>query len=565
MKRETITGLMLTLLFVGMLTLAFNTQSVTAALSVHNIDTGEDFATIQEAIDDPETLDGHTILVDAGTYFEHVTINKSISLIGENRSTTIIDGSNTGWVVLVEMANNVNISGFTVQNGEVGIYPVDSSNCSVSGNNVNNNGVGIDLQNSPNSSVSGNNVNNNSNGINALYCSRCSFSGNNANDNGGNGISLCYSPNFSVSRNNSTNNEFGIWLSDSPNCSISVNNSTNNEFGIRLEYSPSNIFKNNNMTGNRYNFHVSGEVLQHYIHDIDISNTVNQKPVRYLVNQNSLTLNLSTHPDTGYLALINSTNITVEDLTLTNNGQGVLFAFTTNSTIRNVNVSNNYDGIVLLSSSNCLVSDNNANNNEWYGIVLGGCSNCSISDNNADNNEYDGISLQLSSQCCVSGNAVNNNEFGISMYSSNNNMIFHNNLINNTDQAICLPLAYWELTWDDGYPSGGNYWSDYDGEDLFSGPYQNETGSDGIGDTPYDIDENNRDNYPLMSPWTGVFLLSDLDGDGNVNIFDLVVAGAAFGSFPEHPRWNPNADLDNNGIINIFDIAIIAADFGKHI
>jgi len=55
--------------------------------------------------------------------------------------------------------------------------------------------------------------------------------------------------------------------------------------------------------------------------------------------------------------------------------------------------------------------------------------------------------------------------------------------------------------WDDGYPSGGNYWSDYNGTDLFSGSYQNETGSDGIGDTPYVIDENNQDNYPLIAPF----------------------------------------------------------------
>jgi len=55
--------------------------------------------------------------------------------------------------------------------------------------------------------------------------------------------------------------------------------------------------------------------------------------------------------------------------------------------------------------------------------------------------------------------------------------------------------------WDNGYPSGGNYWSDYNGTDLFSGPYQNETGSDGIGDTPYGIDENNQDRYPLMKPY----------------------------------------------------------------
>jgi len=57
--------------------------------------------------------------------------------------------------------------------------------------------------------------------------------------------------------------------------------------------------------------------------------------------------------------------------------------------------------------------------------------------------------------------------------------------------------------WDDGYPSGGNYWSNYSGVDLFKGSYQNETDSDGIGDKPYIIDVDNRDRYPLMKlyPW----------------------------------------------------------------
>ena len=57
------------------------------------------------------------------------------------------------------------------------------------------------------------------------------------------------------------------------------------------------------------------------------------------------------------------------------------------------------------------------------------------------------------------------------------------------------------ISWDDGYPSGGNYWSDYNGTDFYSGTNQNVTGSDGIGDTSYIIDVNNVDRYPLMSPW----------------------------------------------------------------
>jgi hypothetical protein len=55
--------------------------------------------------------------------------------------------------------------------------------------------------------------------------------------------------------------------------------------------------------------------------------------------------------------------------------------------------------------------------------------------------------------------------------------------------------------WDGGYSSGGNYWSEYDGSDLYSGPYQNETGYDWIGDSPYIIGQNNIDRYPLMNPF----------------------------------------------------------------
>jgi len=55
--------------------------------------------------------------------------------------------------------------------------------------------------------------------------------------------------------------------------------------------------------------------------------------------------------------------------------------------------------------------------------------------------------------------------------------------------------------WDSGYPSGGNYWSGYNGTDLYSGFGQNETGGDGIGDLPHNIYFGIiEDAYPLMAP-----------------------------------------------------------------
>jgi hypothetical protein len=61
-------------------------------------------------------------------------------------------------------------------------------------------------------------------------------------------------------------------------------------------------------------------------------------------------------------------------------------------------------------------------------------------------------------------------------------------------------------SWDAGYPFGGNYWSDYDGGD---------SDGDGIGDTPYYIDEGNVDHYPLM----GLFRSFDASLGSSVDIF----------------------------------------------
>lgn len=83
---------------------------------------------------------------------------------------------------------------------------------------------------------------------------------------------------------------------------------------------------------------------------------------------------------------------------------------------------------------------------------------------------------------------------------SSSNKFYHNSFINNTSQANatsnCVDI------WDNGFTSGGNYWSDYAGEDAYSGIFQNETCRDGIGDTTYLVDEDNRDRYPLVDPWS---------------------------------------------------------------
>jgi len=77
---------------------------------------------------------------------------------------------------------------------------------------------------------------------------------------------------------------------------------------------------------------------------------------------------------------------------------------------------------------------------------------------------------------------------------ASNNKIYHNNL----EQVNFPGLA---TKWDNGYPSGGNYWKDHLDVDLHCGSYQNLTGNDGIWDHSYNIDATNTDGYPLVEPY----------------------------------------------------------------
>jgi parallel beta-helix repeat protein len=413
------------------------------------------------------------------------------------------------------------------------------------------------------------------------------------------GIILEYCSNNIISENNVTNNSFGIYLSESSNNSLSGNNITANNDGVILEFSFNNVLRNNNMFNNKYDFGVYGYDLSQFVNDVDVSNTVDGKPIYYWVNEADKAVPM----DAGCVVLVNSTRITVRNLNLTKNTQGIRLAFTTNSTIAENSIANNddgirleyssnnsvsgnnitnhVDGIYLFESSNNSLSGNNVTENIRYGIMLYGYSNNNSIRGNNVANSFDGIYLDGSnnsvtennitanircgirlyyspSNNSISGNHIANNQYGIGLEGSSGNMFYHNNFINNINQVSSSDSVN---VWDDGYPSGGNYWSDYNGTDLYSGPYQNETGSDGIGDTPYVIDANNADRYPFR-PYVPV--LGDLNQDGIVNVLDAIQAASAFGSYPGQAKWNEQADINRDGVVNILDVIVLANNFGKH-
>jgi len=63
--------------------------------------------------------------------------------------------------------------------------------------------------------------------------------------------------------------------------------------------------------------------------------------------------------------------------------------------------------------------------------------------------------------------------------------------------------------------------------------------------------------------WKQSILFGDLNNDGKVNIEDVAIVAAAFGSYPGHPRWTIVADIDKNNSVNIVDVAMVAREFGK--
>jgi parallel beta-helix repeat protein len=468
-------------------------------LPVHNIDSSKNFSTIQAAINDNETLDGHTILVDAGTYVENVVVDKSISLIGENRSNTIIDGNRNGIVVWVR-ANNVVISNFTIRNGARTI----SNPMVIPGN-----------------------------GIHISGCRNCTIVGN-------------------IITNNA---EDGIMMYSATNCTIVGNIIANNAYiGIEIQSGSGNILRDNSMINNTFNFRGRG------FQDIDTSNTVNGKPICYWVNEHDKQV----PPDAGYVAIINSSNVTVKNLNLTNNYEGVLIANSNNILIDGVNISsasrgiiissshhnnvsastilNSHNGIYLAGSNSNTIKDSTISkctfgifleggikgesiNNFVSGNTITACSYSSIWIFTSHNNwirqnsvsKSHAIHIYDSHDNLIEANLITNNYGSVCVYDSydntiisntialsssdiyfcrsTNNVIYHNNFINNTNQAFDHIGGN---IYDNGYPSGGNYWSDYTGVDEKSGPNQDQPGSDGIGDTPYTPHHNVEDRYPLM-------------------------------------------------------------------
>jgi parallel beta-helix repeat protein len=183
-----------------------------------------------------------------------------------------------------------------------------------------------------------------------------------------------------------------------------------------------------------------------------------------------------------------------------NNPYGIWLDSSSNNTLSGNSVKTSSSvGIDLYYSSGNTLYSNSVTQTNYAGIYLDSSSNNTLFSNSVTGNNY-GLRIEASNNNVLFGNSVSNNSVGILAISSNNT-IFHNDFVDNVRPVYVFVFESVNL-WDDGYPSGGNYWSDYNGSDINGGIYQNETGYDWIGDSPYIIDQNNTDRYPLMNPFS---------------------------------------------------------------
>jgi parallel beta-helix repeat protein len=432
-----VSGVMLTWLLIGMMTLSFNVQPVKASGTIYIRADGSVEGTDK-------------IQRDGNTYTFVDDINDSIVV---ERDNIVIDGAGyalqgTGAYkskgIDLTSRTNVTIRNIQIINFYYGIYLGSSSNNNtISGNNIiANNYDGVELYSSSNNTISGNSITAN------FY-----------------GVRLYSSSHNTLSKNNVTaitaNDFYGIYLYESSNNTLIENNITNNsEVGIWLDCSSYNVLKGNSMAHNTRNFGVDGISSGDFINYVDDSNMVNSKPIYYWISEQDKTIPL----DAGCVILVKCERIKVQNLMLGKNMRGIQLINTKNSTIIRNNITNCHDGISLNFYSNY--------NN--------------ITENNIISNRNGLFISYLSKYNVISKNRITGNHNGIIFSESSDNKIYHNNFIDNAEQAYSYASPN---VWDDGYPYGGNYWSDYIGTD---------SNHDGIGDSNYTIDANNNDRYPLM-------------------------------------------------------------------
>jgi len=544
------------------------------------------YLTIQEGINAAQ--DGDIVIVESDhTYFENVIVNKSIILLGQNKLTTIIDGSGSGSVVTL-VVDHVNMSNFTIINSGISdpddagikLYSSNYSNITdniiyenyygilsyySSDNNFSNNsvflnsysGVGISAYSENNTFFSNDIYENDGEGISFYLSANNTLSSNNISFNVYSGIQLEHSDNLTITSNtiyNNTgmgiyninswdntissniiyNNSYGIYVDTTESCTITLNSIYNNTFdgifGNHLGYSSifsndiygnsldgidldrcdglnvyDNFIFNNSLAGINISYSNNNNITLNQIYNNSYNGIYIAFSSLNIVQSNYIYNNLY---DGMYIG--DSSAITISSNVIYNNSAGIWFGISSNSNVTSNHVYNCLYGIRLDRTSYINMNLNHFYNNSQYGIYLdAGAENTTITSNFVQDNSWCGVLLSQFAYPHNKNNTIYNNYFEniVNGYAGGNDENTHWNISKITGTNIV-----------GGEWLGGNYWSDYSG---------NDTNHDSIGDTllPYDggIITDGADYLPLViSP--DIVSVTPTNGATNVPVStDIVV------------------------------------------
>lgn len=408
--------------------------------------------------------------------------NGALNIIEWNQ---VLDNSWHG--INLDKAPNTTISGNLVGGNSNRAIMVDSqsSYAQIIDNDIVNNYKGVEVDGAHYNLICENNVSGNQyEGIVLDYASNNTICLNYVSENSQGILVGGFGGYNNLTGNTLVENGYAIHVSQTSHNILVDNHVESNFIGLTLQQAWGNTLRGNTMINNTHNFELLSINLQNFLNDVDDSNTIEGKPIYYWINEHNTTL----PSDASCVILVNCTHITVQNLNLSYN---------------------TWQAVILAKTSNSVIANNNITGNE-YGIWLWNASSNQINQNYLQN--FLSIQLTYSTNNTIFGNTLtgSGNWGSIGFADSDENTFYGNNFTNNYIHVLLDEFS--TNYWDDGYPTGGNYWDNYGirypfAEDENQGPHQNITGSDGIWDWPYTLNDENIDNYPLIPEYENALII----------------------------------------------------------
>jgi nitrous oxidase accessory protein len=523
---------------------------------------------IQDAVEAASA--GDTIQVAHGTYLEHVAIDKSLKIIGENPQTTIVDGTANGTVFTIEnTASQVGITRFTIRNAGSN-YGIDSERDTATNDvhNITNNIIttsmfGICFTDSSQNIVYNNTlINNPQAGISLSSCSQDNITGNTITYSYY-GITGSSSINNNITGNTITQTSYAIYLSSCTGNSIRRNTLSGTDSGILSTSDSSSFIDHNTITDGAYGIY--------------LYNSVGGSIYYNTLTNSSTCLRI-------YRTAVTNTNYNVNNNKITApNGRGIEFDQASNNILTGNWIQTCTWGIYLSSSGSNTIYHNNFVKNAIQGYAGGTGNKWNTTTDGNYWSDWNGIGaynippgdkdykplkttwsehdVAVQSVTPSTNQAVAGTIITITVKARNNDNITASETFAVTAKRNSTTIGTQQVT------------------SLAKGATQVLTfnwNTTGVTPANYTIsasasvvtNELNTDNNYLTGGTVKInaAYLGDINNDGKVDLADLKLLNQAFGSRggpPPSPNWNANADINKDGQVDDLDLEMLSQNFGK--